>query len=398
MALAVAIASSTTAYDPKQVAASAIGQLVQQPRNSDLWSWSYGPGIQVSAMYEIAAAFDQPWAAAADEQLDYWLNTPGEYGYNLTHNLTSPWGYSVGDGIGLYPIAYLSRALYYGEPYSPAPGANLSVNWRVALTTADKYVLAWPKTLPDGTISRDQGWTGQPDVNASFLWSDDQFMGTTLLARLGALGVPLGMPNAKAYLDFVARQQVQFAGYMQDATTGLYHHGYNHATTTLSCCYWGRANGWIMMAHAEIVSALSAAWPSHPQLPAILAIWRAHAAGLLPLQNATDGRWHQVLDHPETYLETSITSMTLYSLATGVMGGWLDKATFDGAIRAAWPGVAAQVAANGTVASICTGTGIGTDVGFYEARPTPYAGSSPGLGSVFRAALAYERYVAAYGA
>jgi unsaturated rhamnogalacturonyl hydrolase len=213
-------------------------------------------------------------------------------------------------------------------------------------------------------------------------------MGTTLLARLALHGAP----RSTDYLNFVAAQQVSFASHMQNATDGLFIHGYNFATNTQSCCRWGRANGWVMMSHAEIVSALAAVAPNHPLLPAILDIWRRQSAGLAAVQNTTDGRWHQVLDHPETFLETSVTSMTTYSLITGVMGGWLDAATYAPVIEAAWPGIAAQVAADGTVNNICTGTGIGTTVDFYEQRPTDYAGSAPGLGSVFRAARAFAQY------
>lgn len=67
------------------------------------------------------------------------------------------------------PIAYLSRLDYFNEP--PSPGTP---DWALATAVANKWVLAWPKRLPDGIFSRDGGWTGQPDVNASFLWSDDQ--------------------------------------------------------------------------------------------------------------------------------------------------------------------------------------------------------------------------------
>lgn len=119
---------------------------------------------------------------------------------------------------------------------------------------------------------------------------------------------------------------------------------------------------------------------------------------LTPLTQAPDGRWHQVLDHPETYLETSVTAMALFALARGVLAGWLQHATYDAAIRRAWGGLAAQVAADGTVAGICSGTGVLTSVAQYQARPTSYLASAPGLGAVFRAALAFDAYTERFGA
>lgn len=52
-------------------------------------------------------------------------------------------------------------------------------------------------------------------------------------------------------------------------------------------------------------------------------------AGIAALQQPEDGRWHQVLDHPETFLETSATAMFMWSYITGVMGGFLDRETYD---------------------------------------------------------------------
>ena len=151
------------------------------------------------------------------------------------------------------------------------------------------------------------------------------------------------------------------------------------------------------MAHAEVAQAL-ATTPPHAALPAVLATWRRHAAALAALQpppGSADTRFHQVLDAPSTYHETSVTAMTCYSLATGILKGFLDKASFDATLRAAWAGVAAAVPTNGEVEGICEGTPIGNNTAFYEARKTFWNGSSPGLGAVFRCAAAMEEYLAA---
>jgi rhamnogalacturonyl hydrolase YesR len=150
---------------------------------------------------------------------------------------------------------------------------------------------------------------------------------------------------------------------------------------------------WIMMAPAEVAAALSAIQPPHPLLPAVLDIWKRHAAGMASFQNTTDGRWSQVIDHPETFLETSVSAMTLHSLIQGVLTGVLDKATYDPVIRAAWRGTASAIGIDGTVYNISTGTGIGTTIQFYEERPTGYTVSAPGLGSVFRAAHSMWQYL-----
>ena len=378
-----AICSSSTSSavpDPIDVGYRAISKLISQPFTADLWSWAYGPAIQMSTMYQISHDFPGcDFTSVLNDRLDSFINDNTSVAYAVLHNITLPFDTAIGDRIGLMPIAYLSRFDYYNESTSN------SINWEIATKIADQYIYHWPHFLPDGTISRDSGWPNQPDKNASFLWCDDQFMGTTLLSRL----IMHNSSNSNNYADFIAKQQIQFAKYQQD-TDGLFWHGYNYATDTVSCCKWGRANGWVMMSHAEIVPVLASI--NHPLLPQIITIWQNQAAGLAAVQNTTDGRWHQVLDHPETFLETSVTSMTLYSLITGVMGGWLDRTKYDPVIQTAWLGLASTVQLDGTVNGISCGTGIGTDVTFYQERPTNWTESAPGLGSVFRACRAYWEY------
>ena len=110
--------------------------------------------------------------------------------------------------------------------------------------------------------------------------------GTTLILRLAAAGAP----NAAVYLDLATNATLAWAGYMQSKTTGLYAHGYDHATRQVSCCAWGRANGWVAAHFVELLAALPKA---HAHYDEVLALFRSHADALVATQSA-DGRWHQV--------------------------------------------------------------------------------------------------------
>lgn len=94
-------------------------------------------------------------------------------------------------------------------------------------------------------------------------------------------------------------------------------HGFNAANNQTSCCKWGRANGWIMMAHVEVLLALEKKQPHHPLLPQVLALFQNHSRALLAVQSDS-GAWHQVLNETSTFLETSCTAMFLYSYITGI--------------------------------------------------------------------------------
>jgi hypothetical protein len=242
-ALPVSLAATVSDPDPQDAAFRMLTQLVSQPFSSDLWSWAYGPAIEMSAMWEISRDFpgQSGWTSALNDRLNNgFINNASSIAWQILHNVTIPWTSAIGDVVGLMPIAFLSRADYYRAHPDEGPGYDNTTDLLLATLVADEYVLKWPYRLPDGvTISRNDGWPGEPNVNASFLWDDDQFMGTTLLARL----ILVGAPNSAAYADFIAQTQVNMAKYMQDPTTGVFPHGYNHATGDISCCRWGRANG-----------------------------------------------------------------------------------------------------------------------------------------------------------
>ena len=463
--------------------------------------WSYGDAIINAELIAARAALGLDFRAFTDAKLDYWTATPGAVGYNLTHNISMPWGPSIGDKVGLYPIAYLARGLAAeaiscesgsaatagtrpGQDYAsvkmdaatglaprdceaiccadaacktwvfvpdglypsrPAgtfcwlkaaaiplsaptcdngkPGCVSGVVNRtrtggagrqeggvsasnadvaLALGAARRYILQWPRRWADGAISRDTGdkWPGEADFHANFIWGDDAFMGLTLVSRLAAAGAVEDPLELAEFRDFAAEQHRLLSAHLVDGPggEGLYFHGFNAADRHFSCCKWGRANGWAMMAHVETLAGMAGGLEggSDARFNATLATFAAHAHAVRrrqPTADAADGRWHQLLNDTSTYLETSCTAMFTFAWATAVLNGWLDRATFDAPIRAAWRGLLKTVdATSGQVAGICNGFGIHADADAYSKCSTDYFGSSPGLGSVLRAARAMHEY------
>jgi rhamnogalacturonyl hydrolase YesR len=51
----------------------------------------------------------------------------------------------------------------------------------------------------------------------------------------------------------------------------------------------------------------------------------------------------QLLNDTSTFLETSVTSMAIFALVSGVESNWLDKAEFDPVITKAWEGLSSTV-------------------------------------------------------
>merc|ERR1719468_1043381 len=95
----------------------------------------------------------------------------------------------------------------------------------------------------------------------------------------------LDSPDHK-YARFIAEQHPLFVGHLRDVDDGVYFHGYNARLGQPSCCKWGRANGWTLMTHVEVLRALlSSSWDGAAVAAAdVLDRFQRHARGLAKLQ------------------------------------------------------------------------------------------------------------------
>lgn len=204
----------------------------------------------------------------------------------------------------------------------------------------------------DGTLARHR-----PLNNA--LWLDDLYMSVPALAQMAKL------TGDSRYFDDAARQIELFAARMFVAEKGLFMHGWIEGMEPHPVFHWARANGWAVVAIAELLSELP---ESHPRRAAVLKIFRDHVRGLAAVQGHT-GLWHQLLDRTDSYLETSASAMYVYAIARGVNRGWLDGLAYAGVLSTGWNAVAQQVNAQGQVENVCIGTGMAFDPSFYYYRP-----------------------------
>jgi len=214
------------------------------------------------------------------------------------------------------------------------------------------YIMNREYRLADGTFAR-----LRPQKNA--VWLDDMFMGIPAVAYMGRL-----TGDAK-YYDEAARQVIQFAQRMWVPEKQLFRHGWVEDMEPHPAFFWGRANGWAILTLCEVLDVLPA---DHPQRPEIMQLLRSHAQGLAALQHH-DGFWHQLLDRPDTYLETSATAIYTACLAHAVCQGWLDAKVYGPVALLGWHAVASAVNDRGQVEGVCVGTGMGFDPSFYAYRP-----------------------------
>lgn len=230
-----------------------------------------------------------------------------------------------------------------------------------------EFISAKQFRFSDGTLARNR-----PLDNT--LWLDDLYMSVPALAQMGKL------TGEARYYDDAAKQILQFNARMFVREKGLYMHGWSQSMDEHPPFYWGRANGWAIMAAVELLSVLP---EDHAARPKILEILKAHARGLAAVQGH-DGLWHQLLDRPDSYAETSASAMYVFAIARGINRGWLDPLAYGPMAMLGWNAVAQKVNAEGQVEATCVGTGMGWEPMFYMYRPTSvYA--AHGYGPVFMA-------------
>ena len=207
--------------------------------------------------------------------------------------------------------------------------------------------------LSDGTFCRDF-----PQRNS--VWLDDMFMGIPTLAWMGRYSGDSTYYNKATQMIRLYRKH----SFVEDKQ--LFRHGWVEAMEPHRFFPWARANGWAILTMCEVLDALP---ENHPDRAWLLDLYRKHVDGIVACQG-TNGFWHQLLDRPDTYEETSATAIFTYCLAHGINEGWINDKAYGPQALLAWNAVASAVNEKGQVEGVCVGTGMGFDPLFYQHRKT----------------------------
>ena len=245
-------------------------------------------------------------------------------------------------------------------------GVEMTPEMLLYLENVADYITNDVDRLPDGSFWRPISKGSRPQS----LWADDLYMSCPFLIRWSEY------TNDPKYLDDAAQQIINFASYLQD-DDGVWWHAYLVDVDKPAKFKWGRANGWVMVATAEVLSALP---ENHPKQKQVLEIFQKHIEGLKKYQSKS-GLWHQVIDHPELKwgTETSCSAMYTYAIARAVNRGWIDKSNMK-VVKKALKGLNRKVRADGTILGVCQSCSIGDNLEYYETRPTrddDYHGPGP---------------------
>ena len=231
---------------------------------------------------------------------------------------------------------------------------------------AADYILNGQQRFSDGSYIRSfpRKWT---------LWADDLYMSISFLSRMGSL------TGDSRYFDDAAEQVINYNKRLFDTEKGLMYHNWYSDVNKHGVAFWGRANGWALLAQIDLLCRLP---KSNAYRDTLLSLFKRHINGVIKYQNSS-GLWRQLIDKNDSYLETSCSAMFTYVIARAVNIGILPK-SYASFAKLGWQGILTKIGTDGKIEGVCTGTVVSDDLGYYYRRPTPL-NDLHGLGTVLLA-------------
>lgn len=206
--------------------------------------------------------------------------------------------------------------------------------------------------LPEDATPEQRAYAARGLSWQTRMWIDDMYMITILQSKA------YQVTGDSKYMDRAAKEMVAYLDSIQQPN-GLFYHAPDVPF------YWARGNGWFAVGMAEMLSYLP---EKHPDRPWILKGYLKMMETLKNYQNS-QGTWYQLIDKPDTWVETSGSAMFVYAMIQGVRNGWLDVNVYGSVARKGWIGLIPYINTDGDVTEVCKGTGKKNDEQYYYDRP-----------------------------
>ena len=187
------------------------------------------------------------------------------------------------------------------------------------------------------------------------MWSDDMFMSCPFIVRLG------NIKQDKFYYEEAIRQFLGFKKRLWMADEKIFSHIFFLDTNEPNNIPWGRGNGWVYVALSDALINIPDGFPGKDEL---MKFYLDYTEGIVNCQDS-DGLWHQVLNRPDSYQETSCTGMFMLGLSRGVNNGWISRDYIKN-IKLAYNGLLnKKIASDGNVYDVCMGSSNSKQVEYY---------------------------------
>lgn len=148
--------------------------------------------------------------------------------------------------------------------------------------------------------------------------------------------------------------------------------------------YWGRGNGWYIMALTDLLEFIPV---DHPKRESIRNNYKTFIDGIIKRQDK-DGLWHQLLNNPESFTESSCTGMFTYCILKGVNKQWLDASYLDYGIKG-WEGLQTKVNESYQIMDVCPPSDMSEDPSYYLVNRKGVLHDQHGIGPFILAGSEY---------
>ena len=256
--------------------------------------------------------------------------------------------------------AYAGSGVARSAEEHVAPGAELLLLYEltredILLEAAEELAYMhsrFPTNSKGARLHRSDlpGWRHQ-------IWVDCMDAEAPFLARLGRI------TGEGRYFAQAVEELTAYSRLLQDEHTGLFFHGYEDQCGR-NGHLWARGNGWALMGLVETLSQL----PDEHQGADELRERLHELCRALAEHQHDEGLWHTVVDHEETYLESTLAVMVSVALRMAFAAALLQRDEFQECEKRARSAVLRLVDDDGALALVSDATPIG-DLKMYATRP-----------------------------
>lgn len=339
--------------------------------NERFGRWNYPLGVTLYGLLQLGKELDRPdvcdyvlrHVEFATAKFEYSLWDRERYGAAGLNNQLS-------DIDSLDDCGSFGALMILAGRERPLKGAQ-----QVADHIAD-YIMHKQDRLDDGALYRRVGVSRSMD---NTMWCDDLYMSVPFLCRYAEI------TGNTAVLDDAARQFLLYKSYLYMPDQQIMSHVFDVEQWKPTLTPWGRGNGWVLFSLSELLPLLS---EEHELYADLLNFYIELCEGYLRLQGR-NGLWHQVLTDPESYEETSCTSMFVYAFARGIRFGWLRRPEpYLQAVMRAWEGIGRRsVDKQGNVYGVCRGSSYSFSNHYYKHELSWNLNDTHGIGIVILAGI-----------
>ena len=213
--------------------------------DSPYGDWRYWNGVLNVALFRLGEALHEPtYTQFPIKQLAY--NFDNYQFFEKRYSGEGKWNYPFGQH---FILEELDDCGAMGASVIEAYQLDPQNRYRAYIDEAANHISKRQSRLKDSTLVRSfpRKWT---------IWADDLYMSISFLARMGEFS------HDRRFLDDAALQVIHFHKYLFNKEKGLMAHCWYSEVDSPGVAYWGRANGWALLAQVDLLDRLPA---NHPQ-------------------------------------------------------------------------------------------------------------------------------------